>query len=460
MQDGAAVAGRTPFTDMDLRDFARTETDAFIDRLMSHADEAAGNARTHADHEIAAVRAQADGLQSELEVEAARAAALEADLDTVIEAHRQVEAERDAAEARIASLKSELEAATSLMNEVTSEADARVTSAREEFEKDAASLQAELAALQMQLARQQSEIGTLQAERASAAGQLQTTAEKLDAAQRDNTEQSGTIRQLQKRLTQSETAVAATLASSVRAIEALDSAANTNDLFATMVKQLGMELPRVAVFRVKGNHLVGEHGAGLDANIDLSKLMIPMSVDSIITRAVAHGGLVRAEGEQLADTRAPFGGTPACALAVPVIFQDETFAVLYADFNVPASQAHATSMVLLARYAGALLSRLMQELKSLKELRDYAAVLLQEAELMFASDTAAGRPAPECTSRLRETIDCGRQIFSQRASLEGPAAIGLLDELIAAVTSAQATPFAGALKAALEIREKAERTAS
>ena len=126
-------------------------------------------------------------------------------------------------------------------------------------------------------------------------------------------------------------------------MEALDSAATTSDLFATMVKQLGMELPRVAVFRVKGNHLVGEHGAGLDANVDLSKLMLPMTVDSLITRAVAHGGLVRAEGEQLADTRAPFGGIPACALAVPVIFQDETFAVLYADFNAPASQAHATS---------------------------------------------------------------------------------------------------------------------
>jgi hypothetical protein len=437
---------------MDLRDFARTETDAFVDRLIANAEEAARQARAHAEHEIAAVRTQADALQSELEVESARAATLEADLDTVIEAHRQVEAERDAADARVASLKSELEAATALMNEANSEADARARTAREAFES-------ELTSLQSQLADQQAQIATLQTERAAAASQVQSTAEKLDAAQRANTEQAATIRQLQKRLTQSETAVASTLASSVRAIEALDSAATTSELFATMVKQLAIDLPRVAVFRVKGNHLVGEHAAGLDANVDLSKLMIPMTVDSVITRAVAHGGLVRAEGEQLADTLAPFGGTPACALAVPVILQDETFAVLYADFTVPASQAHATALVLLARHAGVLLSRLMQELKSLKELRDYAAVLLQEAEQMFVSDTAAGRPAQECTSRLRETIDCGRQLFSQRTALEGPAASGLFDEQIAALVDAPSTPFATALKSALDIRQ-AERNAS
>jgi len=144
---------------------------------------------------------------------------------------------------------------------------------------------------------------------------------------------------------------------------------------------------------------------------------------------------------------------------VPIIFQDEIIAVLYADFTVPATAAHATSMVLLARHAGVLLSRLMQELKSLKELRDYADSLLKEAEQMFAADTAASRPEEECIARLRETIECGRHIYSQRASLESPAAAGLLDEQVASIINGGESRFAEALATATEMRQE-RRTAS
>lgn len=107
---------------MDLREYAKTETLALVDRIVGNAEAAAQKARAHAEHEIASIRAQADALQSEVEVHAARAAALEAeleasaaraagldadletqaeraasleaDLDAVIEAHRQVDKER------------------------------------------------------------------------------------------------------------------------------------------------------------------------------------------------------------------------------------------------------------------------------------------------------------------------------------------------------------------------------
>jgi hypothetical protein len=445
VQDGVWVAGEAPFTGMDLRDFATTESNAFVTRLVDAAEEAIQEARAHAEEQIAAVRAQVDGLQSELEVEAARAAAVEADLDTVIEAHRQVEAERDKANATIAALRADVDAATALMDQATTEAQATLQTTRTQFAVELSGLQAEILALQ-----------TKQDTTASDARAFQ---EKFEAAQRENAEQASTIRQLQKRLTQTETAVSSTLNASVRAIDALDGATTSHELFETLVNQLAIDLPRVALFRVKGNHLVGEHGAGVDPGVDMTKLMIPMSVDSVITRAVALGGLVRADGEQLADTRAPFGGTPACALAVPIIFQDEILAVLYADLPVPATQAHATSMVLLARHSSVLLSRLMQELKSLKELRDYAGSLLKEAEQMFAADAAATRTEEECISRLRETIECGRHIYAQRAALEAPAAAGLIDEQIRVIIDEGASPFADALSAATKAQE-VRRTAS
>ena len=458
---------------MDLRDFATTESNAFVARLVDAAEEAAREARAHADEQMALVRAQLDGLQAEIEAEAARAAAVEADLDTVIEAHRQIEVERDTANATIAALRADVDAGDATIAALRKDVDtANTTIAALRADVDAATALMDQAATDAQATLQrtrdqfaveiselQAEIQTLQTKQDTAASDARDFREKLEDAQRDNAEQANTIRQLQKRLTQTETAVSTTLNASVRAIDALDGAETSHDLFATLVDQLAIDLPRVALFRVKGNHLVGEHGAGVDHGIDITKLMIPMSVDSVITRAVALGGLVRADGEQLADTRAPFGGTPACALAVPIIFHDEILAVLYADSPVPATQAHATSMLLLARHSSVLLSRLMQELKSLKELRDYAGSLLKEAEQMFAADVAAARPEQECVSRLREAIECGRHIYAQRAALEAPAAAGLLEEQISAIVQDTSTPFAEALCGATTGQE-ARRTAS
>ena len=84
-----------------------------------------------------------------------------------------------------------------------------------------------------------------------------------------------------------------------------------------------------------------------------------------------------------------------------------------------------------------LLTRLTQELKTLKELRDYAGMLLQEAEQMFLADLEGKRPEKERVRRLQETIECGRQLYAQRAALEGPLAAGLLDAQIEVALSAE-----------------------
>src|SRR5688572_9648691 len=116
--------------------------------------------------------------------------------------------------------------------------------------------------------------------------------------------------------------------------------------------------------------------------------------------------------------------------------------------------------LLVIRHAMVLLSRLTQELKVLKELRDYAMLLLQEAEQMFVADVDGGRPAHESIRRLRDTVDCGRQLYAQRAALEGTEAAGLFDEHVSIVIHARASAYAEALEAATAEKADQKRAAS
>ena len=102
----------------------------------------------------------------------------------------------------------------------------------------------------------------------------------------------------------------------------------------------------------------------------------------------------------------------------------------------------------MVKAATVLLTRLSQELKTLNELREYAAMLLQEAEQMYSADQETDRSDEERRSRLQDTLDCARQLYAQRAALEGAAAAGLLDDRIAALLQGERdTPFARDLAA-------------
>jgi hypothetical protein len=191
----------------------------------------------------------------------------------------------------------------------------------------------------------------------------------------------------------------------------------------------------------------------------------------LITRAASSGTYEQLTGDDLDDnSRAPFGGTPVVAIAMPIAFQGETLAVVYADSDRFTSERGAGLDAsigfarLLVRTAGVLLMRLSQELKMLSELRDYAAMLLQEAQEMYAADTEAEKSDDERRSRLKDTIECARQLYAQRAALEGSAAATLFDDRIAATLEADGdTPFArdlaaigGAHESHAEPRRKAE----
>ena len=260
------------------------------------------------------------------------------------------------------------------------------------------------------------------------------------------------------------------LEGSVRAADELSRATHISDLLIGLVRQLSAVYSRVALFRLKGNRLEGEFQIGFDLSTDVTKLVIPLSVDSLIARAAISRDVESLTGSELDDSRyAPFGSSASAAFAIPVVVNDDMLAVLYAEEPGDASsleanrrpiEQHTIYAQLLVRHAVALLMRLTQELKTLTELREYAAMLLEEAEQMHTADSESGKAGDELQRRLKDTIDCARQLYAQRAALEGPAAASLFDDQIAAAIESQAgTPFARDLAACVGQPEQPGRTA-
>lgn len=260
------------------------------------------------------------------------------------------------------------------------------------------------------------------------------------------------------------------LESSVRAADELSGATTISELLTRVLGQLSSVYSRVALFRLKGNRLEGEHQLGFDLNTVVTKLVIPLSVDSLIARAAISRDVESLTGRELDDSRhAPFGSSASAAFAIPVVVNHETLAVLYAEEPGDASsleinrgpmEEHTIFAKLLVRHAVLVLMRLTDELKALTELREYAVMLLQEAEQMYTADIESGKAEAELHRRLKDTIDCARQLYAQRAALDGPTAASLFDDqIVAAIESQAGTPFARDLAACVGQPEQARRAA-
>ena len=297
--------------------------------------------------------------------------------------------------------------------------------------------------LLMELSAAQTDLQTAQAQRDAVVAQLKASQTRVQTLERNQAKQTN-ARDEADRLRTEVDALVSLLKQAAGSVDALVQASTMSDLFAALVHQLAGQFSRAALFRVKSNRLEGEHQVGFDATTDVTKLALPLSLDSFLTRCVTSNAIEQVTGDQLAENGGtPFGGTPAFAVALPLSLHGEPLAVLYADImenaDGPAERSHdaaALFATLMVRQATVLLMRLTHEIKTLGELRDYAIMLLQEAEHMHTADADAGKAEGEIRARLRDNLDCARQLFAQRASLEGTAAAALLDDEIAAVIDA------------------------
>jgi hypothetical protein len=99
-----------------------------------------------------------------------------------------------------------------------------------------------------------------------------------------------------------------------------------------------------------------------------------------------------------------------------------------------------------------MLSKLSAELESASEVRNYAKLLLEEIEEMYAGDIEANTPDHEMAARVKDNLECARRLFSQRLASEGSAASTLsavFDQELDAVLTAQGdSPYGRQLAAA------------
>jgi len=226
------------------------------------------------------------------------------------------------------------------------------------------------------------------------------------------------------------------------AFQALAGATTIADLLTTLVEQLAAQYPRVALFRVKKTHLQGEHQIGFELNTDIAKVVIPLGMDSLLARAAGSGVIEHLSADERNDSsRTPFSGTPASAVAIPIVVTGETLAIVYADdVGAPrqkrsraADAASARIAEAMQQHAVALLLRMTSELKTRQELQAYARSLLHELQGMYSADEQSGKGERALRESLKGNLEYARSIFESRVALEGGDAAALLDDELSAL---------------------------
>jgi hypothetical protein len=343
---------------------------------------------------------------------------------------------RSTAEGEVQSLKGQLETARKDAKRAAADAEAAVAEKRKaEVTLSAANSQAQAAEAKL------SAVTTL----------FKTSAARVQALEREQEQQAARMRDLEAGVhapAEIDTEISPVVSTGILdgllgAFDALSAATTIGDVLATLGEQLAAEFPRVALFRVKGNRLEGTHQIGFDLTNDIGKVIIPLAMDSLLTRAVTSGRMERLSGDAIDTSGLPFGGSPTFALAMPVVVDAESIAIVYADdFSEPRQESrndedvNAKFAEALRQHTIALLMRLTTELKAMAELRAYAASLLSEIEQMYQSDVAAGKQGEELQKRLHANLDYARSIYSNRAQFESPSAGALLDAQVAGMAEA------------------------
>jgi predicted nucleic acid-binding Zn-ribbon protein len=452
--------------DVDRQHAERAELERQLTAASAVADE-----RDALAAELERSRSERTALQQQLAAAGQTAVerdALAREKDTVGEHARLLEVELESSQARITALEEELSAANG--RGCAFEAD--IDAARGHARTLEADLAAALAAVERhdavvtELEMSRAQTRTLEAERSEredAMRQLQLRLDDaLQAEARLREQAETTLREAAARsgeaagdAEQSEALrweverMVSLFDASVRAVNEMSSARTSADLMSELIKRLALQFSRVALFRVKAQGLEGELQVGFE-DTDVSKLVLPLTVDSLLTRAINSGSVESITGSDIARRLGtPFNGTPTSAVALPIVLQGTTVSVVYADdADMPdyarGPAVHESSVAfakLLVGEATLLMICHTHELKMLAELRQYATTLLQEAREMYLADAEAGKPAAQLQARLKDNIECASQLYAYRAAMEGTAAAALLDDQIAAEMNGT-SPFA------------------
>lgn len=401
--------------------------------------------------------------QSVIEAKAETAKA-KSDIERVEAAKAKVEAERkEAASERVraeqarAALDDELQETRQLLETARSES-GRIA---QEFERNAAARTAaevqryvaERADLAAQIEQHSAELGRLTAEAQHHAAERAQLTARLERHEAERVQLQAELERVRAEAADSEQQRSSGHGDATVQIDRLmtslygiSQSATIGDVLAGIADGLIKEFGRVAIFTVRDNRLKPACHAGFESNSGISKVVIPMTVDSVLTQSLSSDDVRTFTGKALKPgLLPPFGGSPTLVVTAPISVGEQQIAVIYADDAGPvaANATDKTKIVdLLRQYALARLELLTAQLKMLQELRAYAKLLLDEIEYVYAADASAKKPTAERQTRLSESLRCARQMYEQRAAPDGAAALAVLDQQLRALLEAKAsTPF-------------------
>jgi hypothetical protein len=106
------------------------------------------------------------------------------------------------------------------------------------------------------------------------------------------------------------------------------------DALTGLFNGLIREFSRVALFAVRANRLEGVQQRGFEFENDISRVTVPLTPESLLGRSVGSGRLESMLLNPATDSSAtgvPFGGSPCCAVALPITVRGTIVAVIYAD---------------------------------------------------------------------------------------------------------------------------------
>ncbi len=437
---------------------ARAEA-ARADAEKAHQHESSARARF--EHELQTVqdlltttRAQSAAIAKQLDVEAAERARLTVDLTAAESLLHAAEEQRQtmAAEAQVAGARlAFLEGAYADGERVQHELEARLETAT----KNEAAARAEAADAERHLGEARAELESTAQARSQAERTLDQTSTDTKTWR---AEQAASVRQ------HAVTFLSRSLDRLRACSDVLADASTADELFAALVTVFASEFSRVALFSVKHNRLEGIRQVGFEAQPDMSQLLIPRTLDSLLTRAAVSGHIETLAGGELDDASgSPFGGTPGSVWAIPIEVDGTAVAVIYADDSDQARTEFGNLELrtkfadLLSKHAGSALARLPAASHESPDLREYAGRLVSELESMYAADVSMGRKKDELRNRLRDNLECARRMYAERIASETGAVATLLEEHLA-VTAKSGTDFAKELGKLLKGRDSAAST--
>ena len=317
---------------------------------------------------------------------------------------------------------------------------------------------------------------TAEEQRVQLANQLKQTAAKLESVERAAAELEKKHADAERKIVEAERKHTEAVAKAKADAEAAAKAANSldlvlgavqklnggnsiEDILASLANGLTNDFSRVAVFRFRASRFNCEYEVGFGPKIDMSKATIPVTTDSPLTRALSSAKAEAFAARALAESGCTMlAGTPQAVLTIPVTVFDETLAVIYADDSDRAQkqtsgEQAATFAEVLRRFAIPLLERRSIAPKLREELREYAALLLEELEFVHSSDVTAGKKDTEIRAHLKENLNGARDMYQQRIATEPPAAATLFDEKLRSIVEGKLnTPFGKDLAATAGIQ--------